>query len=68
MLNSTSTQNGSAKPNRLRTSVILLVVLTAVFLVAPHLYANQSLVFTIMTFIVLAQGLNLLYGFTGYLP
>lgn len=68
MPNSTSTQNVSAKPNRLRTSIILLVVLTAVFLVAPHLYANQSLVFTIMTFIVLAQGLNLLYGFTGYLP
>jgi branched-chain amino acid transport system permease protein len=43
-------------------------VLAAVFLLLPHLYANQSLLFTMMTFIALAQGLNLLYGFTGYLP
>lgn len=43
-------------------------VLAAAFLSLPHLYSNQSLLFTMMTFIALAQGLNLLYGFTGYLP
>ncbi|RDV00969.1 branched-chain amino acid ABC transporter permease [Trinickia dinghuensis] len=52
----------------MRAGAILLAVLAAVFLVAPHLYGNQSLLFTMMAFIVLAQGLNLLYGFTGYLP
>jgi branched-chain amino acid transport system permease protein len=52
----------------LRAAAVTLAVVAAIFLVAPHLYANQSLLFTIMTFIVLAQGLNLLYGFTGYLP
>lgn len=46
----------------------MLAVVAAIFLVAPRLYGNQSLLFTIMTFIVLTQGLNLLYGFTGYLP
>ncbi len=46
----------------------MLVVLGLAFLALPHVYANQSLLFTMMTFIALAQGLNLLYGFTGYLP
>jgi branched-chain amino acid transport system permease protein len=50
------------------SGAILLGALAAVFLLLPHLYSNQSLLFTIMTFIALAQGLNLLYGFTGYLP
>jgi branched-chain amino acid transport system permease protein len=49
-------------------SAISLGILAGVFLLMPHLYSNQSLLFTIMTFIALAQGLNLLYGFTGYLP
>ena len=52
----------------MRTSAIVLGVVAALFAVAPHVYGNQSLLFTLMTFIVLAQGLNLLYGFTGYLP
>lgn len=49
-------------------SCLVLVILAAAFAIAPHLYHNQSLLFTMMTFVVLAQGLNLLYGFTGYLP
>lgn len=68
MLNLTLTETGSAAPRRLRAGAIVLAALAAIFLIAPHLYGNQSLLFTIMTFIVLAQGLNLLYGFTGYLP
>jgi branched-chain amino acid transport system permease protein len=47
---------------------ITLGVLASAFLAAPHVYSNTSLLFTMMTFIALAQGLNLLYGFTGYLP
>ena len=53
---------------RWRTGLIVLALLIAVFLLLPHVYGNESLLFTLMTFIVLAQGLNLLYGFTGYLP
>ncbi len=37
-------------------------------MIAPHVYGNRTLLFSMMAFIVLAQGLNLLYGFTGYLP
>lgn len=48
--------------------LVTIAVLAVVFLIAPHVYGNQSLLFTMMTFIVLAQGLNVLYGFTGYLP
>ncbi|HEY5339959.1 MAG TPA: branched-chain amino acid ABC transporter permease [Candidatus Aquilonibacter sp.] len=49
-------------------SAITLAVIAAVFLIAPHVYSNRSLLLTMMAFVVLAQGLNLLYGFTGYLP
>ena len=47
---------------------ITLGILAGAFIAAPHVYSNTSLLFTMMTFIALAQGLNLLYGFTGYLP
>lgn len=47
---------------------ISLLVLGGVFLLLPKAYSNVSFLFTLMTFITLAQGLNLLYGFTGYLP
>lgn len=53
---------------RMRPGAITLALLAAAFALLPHAYHNQSLLFTLMTFIVLAQGLNLLYGFTGYLP
>ncbi len=53
---------------RARPAAIVLVLVAAAFMLLPHVYGNQTLLFTLMTFIVLAQGLNLLYGFTGYLP
>ena len=52
----------------LRAGLIALALVGVGFLLLPHLYSNQSLLFTLMTFVALAQGLNLLYGFTGYLP
>lgn len=52
----------------MRAPLIVLVVLAVTFLALPHIYNNQSVLFTMMTFMALAQGLNLLYGFTGYLP
>jgi branched-chain amino acid transport system permease protein len=53
---------------RVWPGAIVLALLAAGFLIAPRFYSNQSLLFTLMTYIVMAQGLNLLYGFTGYLP
>lgn len=52
----------------MKSAIAVCCVLAAAFLIAPHLYGNRSLLFSMMTFVVLAQGLNLLYGFTGYLP
>ncbi len=34
----------------------------------PFLYNNQLLLFNTMVFLTLAQGINIIYGFTGYLP
>ena len=51
-----------------RGPLLVLAVLALVFLLAPHVYSNRSVLITMMTFMALAQGLNLLYGFTGYLP
>jgi branched-chain amino acid transport system permease protein len=53
---------------RSRSGAIVLVLLATAFLILPRFYSNQSLLFTLMTYAVMAQGLNLLYGFTGYLP
>jgi branched-chain amino acid transport system permease protein len=44
----------------------LPVVLAAAIM--PSLYPNQLLLFNFMVFLSLAQGVNVLYGFTGYLP
>lgn len=52
----------------LRDGILVLVVLAVIFVAAPRFYGNQSLLFAMMTFVALSQGLNLLYGFTGYLP
>lgn len=40
----------------------------AAFLVLPLFYQNESVLFQAMVYLVLAQGVNILYGFTGYLP
>ncbi|KEO58732.1 branched-chain amino acid ABC transporter permease [Thioclava indica] len=54
--------------SRFWPGMLVAALLALVFSVAPMGYGNTSLLFMMMTFIVLAQGLNLLYGFTGYLP
>ncbi len=58
-------------PNRLRRRLVngvIPVLLLAGFSVSPLVYANQAILFQMMAFMALAQGVNLLYGFTGYLP
>jgi len=47
-------------------AVVLPVVLAAALL--PLAYHNQLLLFNFLVYITLAQGVNVLYGFTGYLP
>ncbi len=34
----------------------------------PSVYGNHALLFNMMMYLALAQGINMLYGFTGYLP
>jgi branched-chain amino acid transport system permease protein len=34
----------------------------------PAVYQNHLLLFNFVIFLILAQGVNIIYGFTGYLP
>ena len=42
--------------------------LVVVFAVLPGVYQNHLLLFNFVIFLMLAQGVNIIYGFTGYLP
>ena len=48
--------------------LIPVVVTLALFLVAPQLYDNLSFLTTMAIYAILAEGVNVIYGFTGYLP
>lgn len=39
-----------------------------VFLILLSTYSNELLLVNILTYAILAQGINIIYGFTGYLP
>ncbi|MCY0892576.1 MAG: branched-chain amino acid ABC transporter permease [Acidibacillus sp.] len=47
---------------------VIMTLLIILFVIGPTFYQNQSLLFQMMVFMALAQGVNILYGFTGYLP
>lgn len=54
-----------------RLSRDLLLVAAPVVLAmaaAPSFYGNHLLLFNVVMYLALAQGLNIIYGFTGYLP
>lgn len=54
-----------------RASLQLLLIVApvvAAFALLPQIYSNQLLLFNFVVFLTLAQGVNILYGFTGYLP
>jgi branched-chain amino acid transport system permease protein len=58
-----------ARLNRASTDVLLIVLpVLALAIGMPFLYSNELLLFNFVAFLSLAQGLNLLYGFTGFLP
>ncbi len=48
--------------------LVVAAVVTAVMAALPFGYSNELLLFNFVTFLALSQGLNVLYGFTGYLP
>ena len=47
---------------------LVAVPVLVAFAVLPFLYDNSMLLLNFVVFLVLAQGLNLTYGFAGYLP
>jgi branched-chain amino acid transport system permease protein len=52
----------------LRHVLFILLPLAAALAVLPLVYSNQLLLFNFIVFMALAQGVNIIYGFTGYLP
>jgi branched-chain amino acid transport system permease protein len=52
----------------LRHLLLIVLPLIAVFAVLPGVYQNHLLLFNFVIFLILAQGVNIIYGFTGYLP
>jgi branched-chain amino acid transport system permease protein len=51
-----------------RHLVFILAPVVAAFAILPLVYRNHLLLFNFIVFLVLAQGINVIYGFTGYLP
>jgi branched-chain amino acid transport system permease protein len=52
----------------LQHTLFILVPLIVVFAILPGVYQNHLLLFNFVIFLILAQGVNIIYGFTGYLP
>ncbi|WP_315706227.1 MULTISPECIES: branched-chain amino acid ABC transporter permease [unclassified Bradyrhizobium] len=46
----------------------ILAPLLILFAIAPGVYQNHLLLFNFVIFLILAQGVNIIYGFSGYLP
>lgn len=55
-------------PRAVRHTLFILVPVVLAFAILPSIYSNQLLLFNFVVFLVLAQGVNVIYGFTGYLP
>ncbi|MBX8636658.1 MAG: branched-chain amino acid ABC transporter permease [Thermoplasmata archaeon] len=53
----------------IKTDAVKMVIpLAVIFVLGPVLTANQSILMELAVFIILADALNIVYGFTGYLP
>src|SRR5271155_1547972 len=59
---------GCEMPRFVRHLLLILVPVVIVFAILPSVYGNHLLLFNFIIFMTLAQGLNVIYGFTGYLP
>jgi branched-chain amino acid transport system permease protein len=57
--------------NRLRRTLLdasIATVVIAGMAIARGVYSNELMLFNFIMFLTLSQGLNIIYGFTGYLP
>jgi branched-chain amino acid transport system permease protein len=61
-------EGGCALPNALKHTLFIALPLLVIFAVLPGIYQNHLLLFNFVIFLILAQGVNIIYGFTGYLP
>jgi branched-chain amino acid transport system permease protein len=52
----------------MRHLLLIALPLLIVLAVLPGVYQNHLLLFNFVIFLILAQGVNIIYGFTGYLP
>jgi len=52
----------------LKHVLLIVVPLLIIFAALPAFYQNHLLLFNFVIFLILAQGVNIIYGFTGYLP
>ncbi len=55
-------------PRFVRDILLILVPVIAALALLPSVYSNHLLLFNFVVFMALAQGVNIIYGFTGYLP
>ena len=55
-------------PNAFKHTLFVALPLLVAFAVLPGVYQNHLLLFNFVIFLILAQGVNIIYGFTGYLP
>jgi branched-chain amino acid transport system permease protein len=55
-------------PSLVRHLLVIVLPLIVIFAVLPGVYQNHLLLFNFVIFLILAQGVNIIYGFTGYLP
>jgi branched-chain amino acid transport system permease protein len=55
-------------PRWLRHTLLTVVPVIGAAALLPLGYSNQLLLFNFVVFLTLAQGVNVIYGFTGYLP
>ncbi|MEO9190329.1 MAG: branched-chain amino acid ABC transporter permease [Acetobacteraceae bacterium] len=53
---------------RIGGDVAVALIAVAIMGIARGVYSNELMLFNFMMFFTLAQGLNVVYGFTGYLP
>ena len=52
----------------LKHTLFIALPVVVIFAVLPGVYQNHLLLFNFVIFLILAQGVNIIYGFTGYLP
>lgn len=55
-------------PRWLQHTLFIVAPVVAAFAILPSVYGNHLLLFNFVIFLTLAQGVNVIYGFTGYLP